>query len=541
MSVHRTEVTVSQHEQAPRAPMHWARWGDPARAGALSPAARGLVQQALGLPDDDVREVPLAEVRLNRSRLPASVLGQLRGVVGAAHVRSDDESRVRHTRGRSTSDLLRMRSGDALDAPDAIVRPRSDDEVLALLSLCSRASVAVVPFGGGTSVVGGLDPEASAYTGVIALDLCRMNRVRNVDAESQTADLEAGLLGPEAEDVLSRNGFMLGHYPQSFEYATIGGFAATRSSGQSSSGYGRFDSMAVGLRVATPIGMLQLGHAPASAAGPDLRQLVLGSEGAFGVITSVTVRVRPLPDEKRYEAWRFGSFGEGLAALRALAQSGAAPAVLRLSDEAETAVGLSQPDAVGEVFGSGCQLVTGYEGTASDVARAREAASGLLERVGGRCLGEAPGSAWAAGRFAGPYLRDSLIDAGVLVETLETAAFWSALPAVYEAVRASLVTSLGQAIVLCHASHAYPTGASLYFTVAVRQSSDPLAQWAAAKEAASLAIVGCGATITHHHGVGRDHRPYLTDEIGAVGVEVLRAIKGRLDPAGIMNPGVLVP
>jgi alkyldihydroxyacetonephosphate synthase len=540
MNVHRTEVTVSE-APATREPMHWARWGDPARAGALSPAARGLVQQALGLPDDDVREVPLAEVRLRPPRLSASVLDRLRGLVGAKHVRSDDESRVRHTRGRSTSDLLRMRAGDALDAPDAIVRPASDDEVLALLSLCSVAFVAVVPFGGGTSVVGGLTAEASGHTGVIALDLGRMKRIRHLDTESQTAELEAGLRGPEAEELLSRNGFMLGHYPQSFEYATIGGFAATRSSGQSSSGYGRFDSMVVGLRAATPIGMLQLGHAPASAAGPDLRQLVLGSEGAFGVITSVTVRVRPLPDEKRYEAWRFGSFGEGLAAVRALAQSGAAPAVLRLSDEAETAVGLSRPDAVGEAFGSGCQLVTGYEGTAADVARARQAASGLLERLGGTWLGEEPGSAWAAGRFADPYLRDSLLDAGALVETLETAAFWSSLPAVYEAVRTSLVASLGQPIVLCHVSHVYPTGASLYFTVAARQSPDPLAQWAAAKEAASRAIVECGATITHHHGVGRDHRPYLADEIGDVGVEVLRAVKERLDPARIMNPGVLVP
>jgi alkyldihydroxyacetonephosphate synthase len=540
MSVRRTEVTVSQDDRT-REPMHWARWGDPARAAALSPAARALVQQALGLPDGDVREVPLDEVRLRPPRLPAPVLDQLRAVVGAGQVRSDDESRVRHTRGRSTTDLLRLRSGDALDAPDAVVHPGSDDEVLALLALCSRESVAVVPFGGGTSVVEGLTPEASGYAGVIAIDLGRLNGVRTVDAESQTAELGAGLRGPEAEELLAADGFTLGHYPQSFEYATIGGFAATRSSGQSSSGYGRFDSMVVGLQVATPIGMLRLGHAPASAAGPDLRQLVLGSEGAFGVITSVTVRVHPLPEEKRYEAWRFASFADGLFAVRTLVQSGKAPTVLRLSDEAETAVGLSRPDAVGEVFDSGCQLVVGYEGAAAEVARAREATSSLLERLGGTSLGAGPGDAWASGRFTGPYLRDSLLDAGALVETLETAAFWSQLSAVHEAVRASLMSALGQAIVLCHVSHVYPTGGSLYFTVAARQAADPLAQWAAAKHAASRAIVAAGATITHHHGVGRDHRAYLSDEIGDVGVEVLRAVKQRLDPAGIMNPGVLVP
>jgi alkyldihydroxyacetonephosphate synthase len=521
--------------------MHWARWGDPRLAGPLSPGARDLVQMALGLPETDVRETPLADVRVPPPRLGADLLRALGAIVGQGQVLTDDESRVRHTRGRSTSDLLRMRSGDAVDAPDAVVSPASDDEVLALLSLCSTASVAVVPFGGGTSVVGGLTADGNRFAGVVALDLARMNRLRHLDAESQTAELDAGLRGPQAEQLLAQSGFTLGHFPQSVEYATIGGFAATRSSGQSSSGYGRFDAMVVGLRVATPVGMLALGHAPASAAGPDLRQLVLGSEGAFGVITSVTLRVHPLPAEKSYEAWRCATFAQGLTALRTVAQSTVAPTVLRLSDEAETAVGLSSPSDLGASSGSGCQLVTGYEGTAADVARVREATSGMLTRLGGTSLGADPGEAWASGRFAGPYLRDSLLDAGALVETLETAAFWSRLPTVYAAVRSAVTASLGQAIVLCHVSHVYPTGASLYFTVAARQSDDPVAQWALAKEAASRAIVDAGATITHHHGVGRDHRPYLAAEIGEVGVEVLRAVKHRLDPAGILNPGVLVP
>lgn len=211
--------------------------------------------------------------------------------------------------------------------------------------------------------------------------------------------------------------------------------------------------MVVGVRLVTPVGVLQLGHAPASAAGPDLRQLVLGSEGALGVITSVTVRVRPAPEVRRYEAWRADSFAAGLDVVRTLVQADAAPTVLRLSDEAETAVGLSRPDTVGQAFGSGCQILTGYEGTAADVERQREVASRVLERSGATPLGAAEGEAWAAHRFDGPYLRDSLLDAGALVETLETAAFWSRVPAVYEAVRSALMTSLGQAIVLCHVSH----------------------------------------------------------------------------------------
>lgn len=529
-------------EQSPRRqPMHWARWGDPALATPLPAAARALVQQALGLPGADVEAVPLSSVEVPGIRLPQNVIEELAEVVGSDNVHTDDETRVRHTRGRSTSDLVRMRSGDASEAPDVVVRPGTDDEMLALLALCTRHSVAVVPFGGGTSVVGGLAADPAGYSGVLALDVGRMTRLVTLDVESQTAELQAGLRGPEAEELLRDKGFMLGHYPQSFEYATIGGFAAARSSGQSSSGYGRFDSMVVGLRLATPVGMLQVGHAPASAAGPDLRQLVLGSEGAFGVITSVTVRVRPVPEQKSYEAWSLASFTDGLQALRTLTQADVHPTVLRLSDEAETAVGLSRPDRVGEQLGSGCLVVTGFEGTAAHVARVRETTSELMSRLGAQPLGEEPGEAWAANRFSAPYLRDSMLDAGAFVETLETAAFWSRLPSVYDAVRAALLAELGQAIVLCHVSHVYATGASLYFTVATQQSDDPLGRWDRAKAAASRAIVSCGATITHHHGVGRDHRPYLAAEVGEVGVEVLRAVKAALDPAGIMNPGVLVP
>jgi alkyldihydroxyacetonephosphate synthase len=205
--------------------MHWARWGDPRLAGPLSPAARDLVQMALGLPETDVRETPLADVRVPPPRLGADLLRALGAIVGEGQVLTDDESRVRHTRGRSTSDLLRMRSGDAVDAPDAVVSPASDDEVLALLSLCSSASVAVVPFGGGTSVVGGLAADGQRFAGVVALDLVRMNRLRHLDAESQTAELDAGLRGPQAEQLLAQSGFTLGHFPQSFEYATICGLA----------------------------------------------------------------------------------------------------------------------------------------------------------------------------------------------------------------------------------------------------------------------------------------------------------------------------
>jgi len=296
--------------------------------------------------------------------------------------------------------------------------------------------------------------------------------------------------------------------------------------------------------MATPVGTLQLGCAPASAAGPDLRQVVLGSEGAFGVITSVKLRVRPVPTSRVYDAWRFPSFTAGSAALRLLVQDGPVPTVLRLSDEAETAVGLAKPTEVGTAGASGCLMITGYEGTAQHTAASRAAVTEILSELGGTSLGEGEGTAWSQGRYRGPYLRDSLLDAGVLVETLETAAFWSNLPRVYEAVRAALTESLTghgtPPIVLCHISHVYPTGASLYFTVVAKQSADPLTQWAQAKSAASTAMIDSGATITHHHAIGTDHAPWLEREIGADARGLLQAAKDRLDPQGVMNPGKLL-
>ena len=524
--------------------MHWARWGDPGRAAALPDAALEMVTATFGelrpQPPVALRDVALPEVGLDDELLEG-----LRGLLGTEHVRTDAESRVRHTRGKSTPDLLRMRHGDAADAPDAVVLAADHDEVAALLGWAGEHRVAVVPFGGGTSVVGGLAVRRTGLTGVVALDLRRLDRLVTLDPESSTATLEAGLRAPEAERLLGEQGFTLGHFPQSYEYASIGGSAATRSSGQASSGYGRFDANVVGLRVATPIGTLELGSAPANAAGPDLRQLVLGSEGAFGVITSVTLRVRRTPQVTLYEGWRFGSFADGTSALRRLAQAGVAPTVLRLSDEMETAVNLADPAAVGEGSAGGCLLITGFEGTPTAVADRRQRSADLLREAGGTPLGEQAGAAWAQGRFHGPYLRDSLLDTGVLVETLETATFWSNLDRLYHGVSEALTAALGDQgtppIVLCHVSHVYETGASLYFTVAARQTDDPLGQWAQVKRAASDAMLAAGATITHHHAVGRDHLPWLAAEIGPVGVEMLRAVKERLDPAGVLNPGVLVP
>jgi alkyldihydroxyacetonephosphate synthase len=446
-----------------------------------------------------------------------------------AEVRDDREARVLRCRGKSYLDLLAQRAGDCVAAPDAVVAPGDVAQVAAVLRECADAGVAVVPFGGGTSVVGGLSGESP----FVSLDLGRLDRVISVDPWSRIAVFEPGLRLPEADAALRAQGLALGHVPQSYEWATVGGCAATRSAGQTSTGDGRFDDQVVALECVTPAGSLATLDAPASAAGPSLRELVLGSEGALGVITRIAVRVRPRV-EASYDGWSVGSFLEGAQMLRDLEQDGIAPDIARLSDEAETqlSVALAGTGTMGRrLLGGRCLLVCGWQG-----ANGRAAAARKLVRAGALPLGPKPGHAWEKSRFAGPHLRDDLLDRGVLVETLETATTWSNLERLYRAVQATLPgLHVG-----CHVSHLYPTGASLYFTVLGRQEADPVAQWLAFKNAASRAIVAAGGTITHHHAIGRDHAPYLGDEVGEFGIELLRAVKDRCDPAGIMNPGKLI-
>lgn len=539
-------------------PMKWNAWGDPAAAKPLSDGIRTLLNQALGVDTTPRTELTADQVQLRPSALSDADAGALGEIVGAEHCVVDDLGRLLRAGGKSTLDLLRRRNTGVQDAPDAVVLPADDDEVAAVLAACAERRIAVVPFGGGTSVVGGLDPLRGDFGAVVSLDLRRLDALHDLDETSGEADFGAGVTGPEAERLLGARGFSLGHYPQSFQFATIGGFAATRSSGQDSAGYGRFDDMVRGLRVVTPAGVLDLGRAPASAAGPDLRQLIVGSEGTFGVITRVRVRVHPAPETTRYEAWSFPDFATGASALRAVVQTGTGPTVIRLSDEAETGVNLATTEAIGEqTVTGGCLAITAFEGTTAHAESRHAETRAVLEAAGGTSLGEAPAKAWEHGRFSAPYLRDSLLSAGALCETLETATNWSNVMTLKAAVTDALTESLatgGQersdegndtastpALVLCHISHVYPTGASLYFTVVAGQRGDAIEQWRAAKTAASDAMVRCGATITHHHAVGADHRPWMRDEIGDLGVEVLRAVKGVLDPAGIMNPGKLIP
>jgi alkyldihydroxyacetonephosphate synthase len=525
--------------------MKWDGWGDPARATPLSATQLAMVNDLLKVSADNVDAVPREQVRLRPCQLSAGDRQALAAIVGADAVSTDDADRLPRAGGKSTLDLLRRKRRDEQDAPDAVVVPATDEEIAALLAVCAERDIAVVPFGGGTSVVGGLDPIRGRFRAVLSIDLHRFDTLESLNEVDGEAVLGAGLTGPEAERLLAARGFELGHYPQSFLYATIGGFAATHSSGQSSSGFGRFDEMVRGLRVVTPVGVIDVGgRAPKTAAGPDLRELFVGSEGVFGVITAVRVRVHPVPETKAYEAWTFPDFATGAAALRDVAQLGTGPTVLRLSDEVETALNLATASD-GEAAPSGCLAITVFEGTPELVTARHLATRELLISHGAVSLGDAPARQWEAHRYDGPYLRDPLLANGALVETLETASNWSKLADIKQAVTETIQAKFGEydsaSLVLCHISHVYDTGASLYFTVVGAQRGDAIAEWTAIKSAVTEVLVQHGATITHHHGIGTDHRRWLAHEIGPVGVELLRAMKATLDPAGILNPGKLLP
>jgi alkyldihydroxyacetonephosphate synthase len=539
--------------------VRWWGWGEEdAPEPHLPPAAAEFLRSELGVRDVQRPHVPLDQVRLPEPVLPEPVLRRLAGAVGEENVLQDRLSRIERAAGKSYPDLVRLRSGDASGAPDAVVRPASEHAVEEVLSACDAEGVAVVPFGGGTSVVGGVEPLRNGFSSLISLDLRLMDRLVDADPLSLTATFEPGVLGPRAEALLAGRGLTLGHFPQSFEYATIGGYVATRSAGQASTGYGRIDELVLGLRCVAPAGVLEAKAVPASAAGPSLRELLVGSEGVLGVITEATLSVRPLPTERRYEGWSFHSFQEGADAFRALEQQRASPDVARLSDEEETRLSFamassgSTAERAGKAYlrlrghEGGCLAIVGFEGEPKEVGERRSRVRRILRRGGGVALGERPGTAWVRGRYAGPYLRDVLLDRGVLVETLETATTWSHLPELYGAVGSALRDALGArgtpALVLCHVSHLYSSGASLYFTFLARQEEGAeLEQWQAAKDAASEAIVAHHGTITHHHSVGRDHVRWMEAEVGELGIELLRAAKERLDPRGIMNPGKLLP
>lgn len=547
-------------EIVPRSPF-WG-WGDPNFSRKIPAKLWPYLRENFDInPIGNVRLTPhFKDVELPDSHLPGPARDALAAALGTDNVRVDREARIIHAAGKSYVDNYLLHTARAPEAPDAVVYPGSDEDILAIFRIASENGLTVVPFGGGTSVVGGVRMTGRGEEPVIAVSMERFNRLLSIDQASQLATLQTGMRGSEVEAALSQHGYTMGHYPQSHQEATLGGYIATRSAGQASTGYGRSDSLVRGLKMVTPQGIIHLDpHAPSSAAGPNLMQALIGSEGTLGIITEVTVQVVPAPTKKLYASFVFPNFPTAAKAFRELYQQagpGWVPDVCRLSNEEETRDMLLLAGKVGtpliklaalKGMKEPCIAIFVWEGNSARQLRARKAlCTRILKKNKGKSFPKAVAKAWEKGRFHGPYLRDALIPNGILAETLETAATWKNLGNTYVNVHNAIfdaAQSLGKNILIqCHISHVYRGGASLYYTFVMEETADPLNAWQRIKDYVGKAINESGATITHHHGVGTAHRPYLKPEIGGdLGVAMLKALKQTFDPAGILNPGKLIP
>ena len=466
--------------------------------------------------------------------------------------------RLRHARGQSLPDWVAISSGKIGVFPDGVAYPNSEADLRDLLDYASITGISIIPYGGGTSVVGHINPLPGDAP-VLTVDMSRLNQLLDFDVSSRLARFEAGICGPDLETILNSRGFTLGHFPQSFEYSTLGGWIATRSSGQQSCHYGRIEDLFAGGRVETPAGRLDLPALPASAAGPDLRQLILGSEGRFGLISQAVVRVHLLPEKEIFRAIIFRNWSSGLAAVRTITQAGIPISMLRLSDamEMQTTLALAGREKLvawadrglrALRYGSDrCLLIYGITGSRRITGRAARELKEIAREYGGFGAGSMIGDQWRKSRFLTPYLRNTLWERGYAVDTLETAVPWSAVSETAAAIQGAIqggLDELGErVVVLIHLSHVYQDGASIYVTYIFRRADnaeETLSRWYVLKTAASEAIITKGGTISHQHGVGRDHAPYLVEEKGRLGLEALTSIGSVFDPDELLNPGKLV-
>jgi alkyldihydroxyacetonephosphate synthase len=526
----------------------WNGWGDEATTYPLPASAGRFLESKVG------KGSSIPDVTFERAlvAVPPSCLTPY------THLSLDPADRLYHARGQSLPDWIALRHGRIDAFPDGVAYPASDEDVRDLFAYAKRTGARLIPFGGGTSVVGHINPRSVDFP-ALTVDLNRLNRLLHLDTISNLATFEAGVCGPDLERQLKERGYTLGHFPQSWELSTLGGWIATRSSGQQSYHYGRIEDLFAGGHTETPQGPIALPPLPASAAGPDLRHLLLGSEGRYGVITRAIVRVQRTPEDEDFHAIFFHDWASGTAAVREIAQAGIPVSMLRLSNAQETEVtlALSGKDQLVGLADRGLRLfkynedrallIFGVTGDKALTHFALHETTAMARQHGGFAAGTTIGHLWRKSRFLSPYLRNTLWEQGYALDTVETALPWSKVEstaiAIQEAIHSALQDFNQRVLVFAHLSHVYADGASIYTTVLWRRSPDPdqtLAQWRAMKDAASQVMIANGGTISHQHGVGLDHRPYLEAEKGTIGLQMIEAVRNQLDPDRLLNPGKLI-
>jgi alkyldihydroxyacetonephosphate synthase len=549
--------------------MRWWGWGHEAISFTHDdkPGLKPFLEDVLGIDVDRPAAAPasLDALRIPEPAAPAPLLAALEAAVGTEHVSTDDLDRVVHARGKSLRDLIRHRRGDLGRLPDVVVRPGSEADVAAVLHAALDADAVVIPFGGGTNISGSLEPPPHETRPIVSVDLERMDRVLAVDETSGLADVQPGVFGPHLEAQLNARGWTMGHFPDSFAHSTLGGWIATRSSGMQSDKYGDVADLTRAVRVVTPGGILATRPVPSTSTGPSVREMVLGSEGRLGIISEATVQVHRRPEHRTILGYLFPDWPRALSAMRELSASEASPSVTRVSDAYETRFSFATrrtQTALDRLTSSAlstylerrrrydlqamCLSFIGFEGSKRHVGDQRRLVARIVRRHGGLCIGQSPGALYDQKKFDTPYIRDFLLDRGAPGDVSETAAPWSALPALYDAVMGAArgaLDDLGvRGYVMCHLSHSYHAGACLYFTFAFKPSAggDALEEYDVVKSAIQQAFVDGGATLSHHHGVGTEHARWLGQDISEPGVAMLRALFDGVDPGANLNPGKIV-
>ncbi|MCX7998672.1 MAG: FAD-binding oxidoreductase [Leptospiraceae bacterium] len=498
------------------------------------------------------------DLPIKKSRLSQKEISELEKICGKDFVKLDNYERIFHSAGKSYYDVVRVRYGLLKDYVDVVCYPQTEEQISAILKFCSSKKIAVIPFGGGSSVVGGVEAlKEKEQKAILSLDLTKMNSLLELDIQSRIATFQAGIYGPKLEKLLNDKGYTLGHFPQSFEYSTLGGWVAARSSGQQSSKYGRIDKILVSLKGISPTGELVTHKLPPSAIGPDLNQILAGSEGLLSVITQVTVKVHPLPQARHYFAFLFPNFERGMEFIREANLKGLKLSMMRLSDEDETELfetlsklgkednwknNLKQKliqkvlnwNGIGE---KRALMMTGVDGSYVEIDEIVPKAKYLAEKYGGFFAGTRPGQNWLKSRFNMPFLRNHFLENGVGVDTLETSITYDRILKLHEHVKVKIKEAMNPCSVMCHISHSYHEGASLYFTILFPLDvENSIEQWWKMKRAATDAILEIGGSVSHHHGIGTDHKEWYLRTLSASAKQGFLALKEKWDPKFILNP-----
>jgi len=554
--------------------MKWWGWGDEGVGFHWEdkPGFASFVQYAVGLDLHTAKPASppkLGDLTIPKSVATAAFLKTLAGVVGADDVRTDDLERVVHVYGKSFRDLARIRANVVKRYPDVVVYPDDEAEVQKIVDAAIAADAVLIPFGGGSNIAGSLEPRESEKRAIVSLDLGRLNKVLDIDDAAQTARIQAGALGPDLEAQLQAKGYTIGHFPDSFNHSTIGGWVATRSSGAQSDRFGDISQIARGMRVARPGGTLVLRSLPSTSTGPSVREMILGSEGRLGVITEVTAQVRRVAEVREVQAYFFPNFATGLKAIQEISESDAHPSITRISDGRETGFSLAtSKERHGlDKFLAGTVLPTlmkskgwakqpgglenialsfiGFEGTKAGTKFSKAIVDKIVKKHNGMGVGTGPGVLFDQKKFDTPYLRDFLLDRGAVGDVSETAAPWSKLQGVYDntiAAAEKAYESIGiKGWIMAHQSHSYASGACLYFTFAFVGGKDMIAEYNVVKAAIQQSFIDNGATLSHHHGVGVEHSPWMEQDISAQGVAVMKGLFASTDPKSNLNPGKILP